>query len=114
MKENENHTEDMEVLGIIARKHDLQRQDREKAAKALSDQQEEIRRQETEAQEEWEEGRQDFHRAALIGGVTCAVGGLFIWGQLNSALGWTVGGIFVILGLIIVGIGLAVWRWNQW
>lgn len=119
------HIQDMEVIGVIDRKHEVQRQQATEAmnqaiqARAAE---EEARRAELEAiraeeearQEEEAQCRRDFRLAAVVAVIMAAFGAVYMAAPHNPDLAYLVGGLLIATAMTIVGVALACWRWSQW
>lgn len=115
------HKEDKEVIGVIAGKHEAERQRAEAAAQRMQEKIEAQRRREEEQaeadrlreeqrQEARAECRKNLRNAIPASLALCSLGALHIVGVNNPDVALTAGGILVLSGLLYAGLAVFSWR----
>lgn len=116
-----SHQQDMEVIGVIAGKHEAERQQAQEAARRVQERMEaqrfreekaeaEERRQEAAHLAAREEGRQNLRSAIPVSLALCSLGALHIVGAFNPDVALTAGGLLALAGLLYAGLAIVSWR----
>lgn len=119
--ESRFHREDKEVIGVIAGKHEAERQAQAEAQRRIHErfeterrrilqQEEDLRIQEEELEAEREACRKDLHKAAVLAAALGGMGGLFLIGAWRQDVAMITGGLFLLSSLTVIGLGLVGWK----
>lgn len=114
------HNQDVEALGVIAGKHDREKQAQEAAAKRFrermaehqrryQEREEELRRQEEAWEAQRAENLKGLRKAIILAGFLCGIGGMHLVGAWRPDFAMVAGGVIILSGLLVIGGALTVY-----